>query len=165
MVTNHSYDNEVDIVEKGEKQRRKVPDWVKRLIMGVVLCGLTVGLLYAIDSCHTTIDREKLRDISYEIVDEEYIPAEIYEQLVQDMDEVNRKSYLCSDNLYIVVCYGAQPTGGYSIQVDELYESSNAIIVDTTLIGPSKQDKVDTAISYPYIVLKVENVGKTVVFN
>ena len=81
------------------------------------------------------------------------------------MDEINRKSYVCSDQLYIVVCYGAQPTEGYSIEVNELYESSNAIIVETTLIGPSRQEQVVDTVSYPYIVLKLENIDKTVVFN
>ena len=145
-----------------------VESFMKRIKTSVtfgVLFLLVVSVVYAINSCRVTIDMEKIRDISYEVVEEEFIPAEIYEHIVEDMDEINRKSYICSDRLYIVVCYGAQPTKGYSIKVNQLYESSNAIIVETTLIGPSRQEKVEDTISYPYIVLKVENLGKSVVFN
>jgi len=111
------------------------------------------------------IDTEKIRDLDYVILEEEHIPEEVYEQIVNDMDEFCRKAYVCSGVLYIVVCYGAQPTAGYSIQVDYLYESSNAILVETTLKGPAGIDKVEQVITYPYIVLKVENIDKTVVFN
>ncbi len=139
--------------------------WIKKCIVAVLVAGIVSAVIYLIYRCYTPIDREKLRDISYEIVEEENIPAEVYECIEENKDEINRLSYLCSDKLYIIVCYGAQPTGGYTIEVNQLYESSNAIIVETTLIGPSRQEKVEQIVSYPYIVLRVENVGKSVVFN
>ena len=36
--------------------------------------------------------------------------------------------------------YGTQETGGYSIAVNALYETANAIYVDTNLIGPAPED-------------------------
>lgn len=111
------------------------------------------------------IDKEKIRDLKYEIVPEEEIPEEVFEKIVSQYENFNRSAYLCSDKLYIIVCYGAQPTEGYSIEVDNLYESSNAIIVETTLKGPSGFEKVEEDISYPYIVLKIEKNDKMVVFN
>lgn len=134
----------------------------KRAI-AILMC---VILAAYINGCNVeNIDREKIRDLEYEVLEEEKIPEEVYEQVIADMDEFCRKAYVCSDVLYIVVCYGAQPTEGYSIEVDYLYESSNAVLVETTLKGPSGMDKVAEVISYPYVVLKVENVDKTVVFN
>lgn len=111
------------------------------------------------------IDREKIRDLEYSVVPEEEIPEEIYEKILEGYEEFGRSAYICSEMLYIVVCYGAQPTEGYTIEVDELYESSNAIIVETTLKGPSRQQKIEEKITYPYIVLKLEKNEKTVVFN
>lgn len=111
------------------------------------------------------IDREKIRDLEYIVLSEEQIPEEIFERIVEEYENFGRSAYICSDELYIVVCYGAQPTEGYSIEVNTLYESSNAIIVETTLKGPSRQDKVEAEISYPYIVLKLEKNDKMVVFN
>lgn len=133
----------------------------------IILCAVLVAAISIfISACSVKdIDREKIRDLEYEVLEEEKIPEEVYEQVINDMDEFCRKAYVCSDVLYIVVCYGAQPTEGYSIDVDYLYESSNAVLIETTLKGPSKMDKVAEVISYPYIVLKVENVDKTVVFN
>ena len=134
----------------------------KKLLMLMLLIGLAIFLT----SCSIqNIDTEKIRDLEYVVLEEEYIPEEVYEEMVKDMDEFCRKAYVCSDVLYIVVCYGAQPTEGYSIEVDYVYESSNAILVETTLKGPSGMDKVEEIISYPYIVLKVENINKMVVFN
>ena len=127
---------------------------------------LIVSLAVLFTACSIqNVDKEKIRDLEYTVLEEEYIPEEVYEQVVNDMDEFCRKAYVCSDVLYIVVCYGAQPTEGYSIEVDYLYESSNAILVETTLKGPAGIDKVEEVITYPYIVLKVENIDKTVVFN
>ncbi len=132
----------------------------------VIALMFIVALAVFLTSCSIqNIDTEKIRDLEYVVLEEEYIPEEVYEQMVNDMDEFCRKAYVCSDVLYIVVCYGAQPTEGYSIEVDYVYESSNAILVETTLKGPSGMDKVEEIISYPYIVLKVENIDKMVVFN
>ena len=140
----------------------KRSDIIKKMV--VILMCVVMGVY--INGCDVkNIDRAKLRDLEYTVLEEELIPEEVYEQVIEDMDEFNRKAYVCSDVLYIVVCYGAQPTEGYSIEVDYIYESSNAVLVETTLIGPSGMDKVAQVISYPYIVLKVENVDKTVVFN
>ena len=66
--------------------------------------------------------------------------------------------------LYICVGYGEQATGGYSITVKELYLTDNAIYVDTNLKGPSPEELQNPVKSYPYIVLKTENMDKTVVF-
>jgi len=135
-------------------------------IAAIIIAVLMAFLMAQLSGCSMEdIDREKLRDLEYEEVEEEYIPEEIYQELITDKENFNRKAYICSDQLYIVVCYGAQPTEGYTIDVDQLYESSNAIIVETTLKGPSRQEKVAEVISYPYIVLKVECIDKTVVFN
>ena len=73
-------------------------------------------------------------------------------------------TYETPEHLYIVRGYGEQATGGYSIQVAELYLSNNAVFFKTTLIGPRKGEKTAKSPSYPYIVLKTEKVDKNVVF-
>ena len=59
-------------------------------------------------------------------------------------------------------------SGGYSITVNDLYLTENAVYVDTTLLGPDPAEsagiKKNTP-SYPYIVLKTEFVDKPVIFN
>ena len=50
-----------------------------------------------------------------------------------------------------------QLTGGYSIQVKDLYLTKNIIYCDTTLIGPQTKKEMVKAASYPVIILKTEN--------
>lgn len=66
--------------------------------------------------------------------------------------------------LYIVRGYGEQETGGYSIQVEHLYLTKNAVVFGTDLIGPSKGDTINPSPSFPYIVLKAEIKDKNVIF-
>jgi hypothetical protein len=67
--------------------------------------------------------------------------------------------------LYIGVGYGEQETAGYSIAVNELYETGNAVYIDTNLIGPGPEEKGKLTPTYPYVVIKTENVNKSVVFD
>ncbi|MFR8339749.1 MAG: protease complex subunit PrcB family protein [Eisenbergiella massiliensis] len=62
------------------------------------------------------------------------------------------------------VGYGKQESGGY-VTVNELYETDNAIYVNTNLLGPKAGSSPGTSPSYPYIVLKIEFRDKTVVFD
>ena len=66
--------------------------------------------------------------------------------------------------LYLCIGYGEQNTSGYSIAVNELYLSENAIYFDTSLIGPSKEEQVAEVSSYPCLVARTEYVDKPVVF-
>ena len=65
--------------------------------------------------------------------------------------------------LYICVGYGEQDTSGYSIAVEDLYLTDNAICVDTELLGPGKGETTTAAVTCPYIVLKLEYLDKSVV--
>ena len=55
-------------------------------------------------------------------------------------------------------------SGGYSIAVDTLGETENAVIFQTTLIGPPDLSR-NTEISYPYIVVKIRYTEKPVMFD
>ena len=59
--------------------------------------------------------------------------------------------------------YGEQLTGGYSIQVEEVSESENAVFCKTRLIGPEKAD-AGSEPSYPCIVLKIRETEKPIEF-
>ena len=60
--------------------------------------------------------------------------------------------------------YGARPTSGYSIEVKQLYETENAVCIQTELTGPSKEEKIAEKQTYPYIVVKMEWIDKNIVF-
>ena len=71
---------------------------------------------------------------------------------------------MADDSLYLCIGYGEQATGGYSISVNELYLSENAIYFDTNLIGPDPSETVAETVSCPYLVVKTEYLDKPVVF-
>lgn len=56
--------------------------------------------------------------------------------IVEKGTEPFQLTYSDDQNLYISIGYGQQKTGGYSIAVDELYLTEDAIYVGTTLLGP-----------------------------
>ena len=78
-----------------------------------------------------------------------------------------RLTYSDNQNLYISIGYGEQKTGGYSIAVDELYLTDDAVHVSTSLLGPDITGQKSGAgkPTTPYIVIKTELLDKTVIYN
>ena len=64
----------------------------------------------------------------------------------------------------ITVGYGTRPTSGYSIKVKALYETENAVYIQTELLGPSKEEKITEKQTYPYVVVKMEWIDKNIIF-
>lgn len=109
-------------------------------------------------------NRTKVRDMEYHVVTEEEIPEELKGQIEEKKTADFKMTYETPEHLYIVRGYGEQETGGYSIQVAELYLSSNAIFFKSSLIGPRKGENAAKSPSYPYIVIQTEKIDKNVVF-
>ena len=63
-------------------------------------------------------------------------------------------TYQSEDYLYIMVGYGLQNSGGYSIAVEGLTLAGEGICCETRLLGPDGGEELTTAVSYPYIVIK-----------
>lgn len=128
---------------------------------------LAMLLLFSIafSSCSFSKDDTKgQKPIDFTVVEEEDLPQELL-AIIADKKETGFKlTYSCNGYLYIVQGYGMQNTGGYSISVDNVYETDNAIYFDTTLMGPEKEEQAIEAVTYPYIVIKIENKEKSVVF-
>ena len=72
-------------------------------------------------------------------------------------------SYETGEDLYLAKGYGRQMSGGYSIQVEELGESSNGIFFVTKLLGPEDLKEAGVP-SYPCIVIKTRKQEKPVTF-
>lgn len=108
--------------------------------------------------------REKVRDLEYTIVEEGKAPEGLRPILEEKRQSAFKLTYEEEESLYLCVGYGEQETSGYSIAVNELYLSENAIYFDTSLIGPSREETVAETPSFPYLVVKTEYVDKPVVF-
>lgn len=109
-------------------------------------------------------DGSKISDLEYEMVEDEMLPEELKAKIEEKKAADFKLTYESDGAIYVVRGYGEQETGGYSIQILEFYHTQNAVVFKTNLIGPSKDELKNTAPSYPYIVIKTENLNKNVIF-
>ena len=108
-------------------------------------------------------DGNRLQDLEYEIIEDE-IPKELAEKIEEKKSADFKLTYENDKYLYIVRGYGEQETGGYSIQILDLYLTQNAVVLHTNLKGPSKDEVKNAEPSYPYIVIRIEHTDKNVIF-
>ncbi len=145
-------------MSKGGK--RKHNRW--RLIF---LSGI-LAVLLAAGGCGMVRDHtEKMGDLEYTVLSPDEFPPQLSQAIEEKKAEMFRMTYTDEGYLYICVGYGEQETGGYSITVKELYETANGIYIDTTLIGPKEGEQISEAVSYPFLVIKLADIGKSVIFN
>lgn len=104
-------------------------------------------------------------ELAFTVVSEDRLPEELKEILEGKKENAFKLTYADSGYLYICIGYGRQDGGGYSVTVDDLYETENAVYAATTLLSPKAGSEPGNSPSYPYIVLKVEFRDKTVVFD
>lgn len=133
-----------------------------RIILWLLMTGIFTSGLFGCKTEDTDI--KKIKDLDFTVVEDAGLPGELKEIIDEKKEEPFKLSYSNKDNLYIVVGYGKQNSGGYSISVEELYLTSNAIYINTNLIGPSQDDFVSQGVTYPYVVVKLEYRDERVVF-
>ena len=109
-------------------------------------------------------NQDKVRDLEFTVVGEADLPEELKNLVMEKKAAPFKLTYSNDQGLYIVVGYGEQATGGYSISVNELYLTENSILIDTELKGPEKGEDVGAEKSYPYIVAKTEYLENPVIF-
>lgn len=131
--------------------------WIPFVVI-VICCGVFTSCKME----QTATD--KIGDLDYTVVEDADLPEELKEIIEEKKENAFKLSYAKDSYLYIVAGYGIQQTGGYSISVEDLYETENSIFIKTTLIGPSEQEEVSKAATFPYIVVKIEFLDKDVVY-
>jgi hypothetical protein len=134
---------------------------------GILLILMTVFLMSVslLSGCSFTSDeRIKLRDLDFTLLSEEVIPKELKNIIDEKQGQEFKLTYSDDENLYICIGYGEQPGGGYSITVNELYLTDNAIYVNTSLLKPETVSDEKSVQSYPYVVIKTEKLDQTVIF-
>lgn len=135
--------------------------WKNVVAAMLLLCVVLTG-------CGMSGERNiKLRDLDFTVLSEEKIPEELKTVIAEKGSEPFRLTYSDNQNLYISIGYGEQKTGGYSIAVDELYLTDDAVHVSTSLLGPDITGQKSGAgkPTTPYIVIKTELLDKTVIYD
>lgn len=128
----------------------------------ILLLGV---FIFALWGCGKTETEQEKKPLDYTVTSEERLPEELKNLINDKKEEPFKMTY--QDGAYLYVCqgYGTQSTGGYSIQVKDVYRTENAIYFASTLVGPSGNEPQPEAASYPYIVIKLEYTDMTVVFD
>ena len=100
---------------------------------------LAAWMMFAFTGC-TLLSEEKVnvKDLDFTVLGEEKIPEELMSIIEEKKAEPFKLTYSDREYLYICIGYGEQKTGGYSIAVNELYLTENAICVNTELLGPGE---------------------------
>jgi len=130
----------------------------------IILTAVMLVAAMMLSGCQMiSSEKVKLRDLDFTIQSEETTPKEVLKMVEERKEESFKFTFTDEENLYICIGYGRQNRGGYSITVDALYLTEDAIYVETTLLGPDDGEKSQKVESYPYIVIKTEALEKTVV--
>lgn len=105
-----------------------------------------------------------MKSLDFTVLAPEEMPEELLSAGGEENITFQGKSYKDEGYLYICEGYGEQKSSGYSIAVKDLYLTENAVYVDTELLGPGNAEKTESLVTCPYIVLKLEDPGLSVVF-
>lgn len=132
----------------------------------VILLVMLTAIGFVFWACGKETKPEKTGEISYEVVPEEDVPEELQKLIDERKESEFRLSFSEGENLYLVVGYGRQETGGYSIQILDLYLADDVIYMDTELQGPLPEETADVkdSTAAPWIVVKMQKVDKTIYF-
>lgn len=134
---------------------------VKKLLFFFFLAMLT-GAVFGCAKKESEIP--KVKDLEYTVLEESEVPEELLEKIREEKAKAFDITYQSDGYLYIARGYGTQRTSGYSVQILELYESTQGIVFSSELIGPRKDELVLQIETWPYIVIKLPDIGLEVLY-
>nr|WP_207750957.1 protease complex subunit PrcB family protein [Mediterraneibacter glycyrrhizinilyticus] len=108
---------------------------------------------------------QKIRDLEFTVLDKDAAPEELKLLIEENKAKPFKLTYADQGSLYIAEGYGAQLTTGYSVEVNGLYETEDAVYIHTNLLGPEKGEETKEITTFPYVVVQLEDVGKNVIFD
>ena len=105
----------------------------KAVFLRIVLTAAVLALL--LSGCRfVRVEEEERKPVDYIVVERRDIPEELSRLMEEKKEKEFQLSYETGEDLYLAKGYGRQMSGGYSIQVEELGESSNGIFFVTKLL-------------------------------
>ena len=132
-------------------------------VAGLICMLILMAVLSASGCRFIRIEEGERTPLEYTIMKQEEIPPEAVELMEQKKEKSFQMTYQVGDVRYLMKGYGQQLTGGYSIQVEEVSESENAVFCKTRLVGPEEKN-IGSEPSYPCIVLRIADTQKPVQF-
>ena len=147
-------------MDRGYAKRKLLKkDTQKAAVFGAVLI-CAAAFTAALTGCVSTqAETEKIRDMKYEVIEEEDIPQSLREMIKGGEKKPFRITY--SDHIYAFFIF---LQFFFCVFLKYLFETQRAFFINTTLIGPKKGEEKEKAETYPYIVVQTEDVKKDVLF-
>ena len=140
----------------------------KRLIRRDVLKGgiAVVLAVCLLPGCAVRTQKtEKANDLKFVVLDKENVPQEFKSLIEEKKDTPFKMTYADQGKLYIAEGYGSQPTSGYSVEVEEVYETQDTVYIRINLLGPEKGEEIKEKTTFPYVVIQMEYIEKDVRFD
>lgn len=128
------------------------------------LCLVLLGAVVLLAGCGEAEPEGKIRDLEFTVLEESEIPKALAEVIGENKQKEMKLSYQNDGYLYIARGFGEQKTGGYSISVPQCYLAEDGIDGKFELIGPQSSEEMKEEASYPYIVVKMEEMDETILF-
>ena len=104
-------------------------------------------------------------EVEFTVVEPDEVPSELAVIIEENKQGEIKLTYEDQGYMYLVRGYGQQKTGGYSIAVNEVFLAEDWLHVDTSLIGPPRDQEIRDEASYPYLVIKIEAQEAEVLFD
>lgn len=156
------YRGDMNVLQSGKHNVQ----WFRRLYLPEFCIILAVMAVCLLAGCVARPQKtQKLRDLEFTVLDKDTVPEEFALVIDEQKAEPFKLTYADQGYLYIAEGYGAQPTTGYSVEVNGLYETEDAVYIHTNLLGPEKGEEIKKARTFPYVVVRLEYVAKTVLFD
>ena len=122
---------------------------MKKIVTIFVLLTLIIGMM----GCTSAEEKE----IEYKVLTE----AEQTELLSDAVEEIRAtggyKILVDENSKYAIIALGERLTGGYNIEIDQVKEKDEQILIQYKEIKPKENEMVTQALTYPYVVLKIES--------
>ncbi|WZL72164.1 protease complex subunit PrcB family protein [Clostridiaceae bacterium 35-E11] len=136
------------------KWNSKILNWKTVIIIMVVVMVIVAGV-YGVKNFIRDDD-----NVAFEVLSEDMIPQKIQEILPRYKNLERALACKVEDEIYVIATRGEKPTGGYTVQIDNIdkikEEDKTKLIVYTTFKDPQPGDIVTQVITYPYVVAKTE---------
>ncbi|MCD8120137.1 MAG: protease complex subunit PrcB family protein [Lachnospiraceae bacterium] len=139
-----------------------------RLVAVMYLISICLAAVCLTGGCGLTATEEETDavtdKIDFTVLRQSEIPEELAANIETRKEDPFKIAYTDQGYTYIAIGYGSQPTGGYSIMVEECYITETNLCVKTKFLGPETNRDLVQTITYPYIVIKVEDRGLEVTY-
>lgn len=135
----------------------------------ICLLAVLPCLLLCLCACSAEIlHKEEGRQLDFTVTARSELPEEVEAVLDEKLGTSFETACQYGDSLYLICGYPAQESGGYSIRVNHLTATKDAIYFQAELIGPGNEETAgngeNSASTAPWLVVKTEYLDLPVIF-